>query len=153
MLSGFVFFMRKPFSPILASRISSCNFLAAILKLKYFIYLEVILEYSVRQRTTLNVFTCLHTIYWVIHYFPTDLSYTYLDIGSCMGLCSNSFLRSTSISCLLWGCQELSFLPILLFTIQPVVFGAELYHVLPWNSPIIFVIHYCAVSYGDWQME
>lgn len=59
-------------------------------------------------------------------------------------------LGVSRIPWLLWGCQELSFLLVPVFTIQPGVFGAGLRHVLPWNG-LVFVFCYCAVVYSDGQ--
>lgn len=81
----------KPFLPCLL-----LEFRATIFTLKYRIYPEVILALNMRQRSTLNIVACLHTIFWIIHHFPTNLSYTDRNTDLCVGLCSNCSLRSIS---------------------------------------------------------
>lgn len=110
----------KPFLPCLLPEFQVTTF-----TLKYFIYLEVILAYSMRRRPTLNVFACLHTIYWIIHHFPTNSSHTDRNTDSRLGLCSDYSLGASPISCLLWGSQVLSLFPVLVFTSQSVIFGGD----------------------------
>lgn len=94
----------------------------------------------------------MQTIYRMNSHVPPDLSCTCRNPDSCvcvqtvpLGVCPTPWL--------LWGCQELSFLPILVFIMRSVVFKVGLCHVLPWNSPVVFVFCYCAVVYGDGQCQ